>query len=72
MLNNNYASRKEFVSRKEFQAVCKKRKFNIQKEGGGLILAFAGEEYMGSFNSKGGFLLDEQMVKPLDKIRRMN
>ena len=41
---NNYESRKEFVSRKEFRAVCKKRKFNIQDEVGGLIFAFAGEE----------------------------
>ena len=69
---NNYESRKEFVSRKEFRAVCKKRKFNIQDEVGGLILAFAGEEYMGSFSGNGGFLLDEQMAKPLGKVRWLN
>jgi hypothetical protein len=72
MPNENYVSRKEFSSRKEFEADCKKRDFNIQEEGEGLILAFAGKEYMGSFNGTEGFLLEEQMVKPIDTMKRMN
>ena len=66
MLSNNY------VSGKTFRADCRKRKFTVQEEGHGLILAFAGEEYMGSFNGKEGFLLEETMVKPFDKRKYLH
>lgn len=66
MLSINY------VSCKIFMADCKKRKLNMQAEGYGLILAFAGEEYMGSFNGKEGFLLVETMVKPFERKRYLH
>jgi len=61
-----------YLSDKKFRADCKRRKFNIQNEGNGLILAFAAEEYMGSFNGKEGFLLEETMIKPFDKQKYLH
>ena len=62
---------RSYVSSEDFRADCKKRKFTMQDEGHGLILAFAGEEYMGSFDGKEGFLLEETMVRPVDPKKYM-
>ena len=58
---------RNYVTAEKFERVCARRGLLIQREDDGTLLAFAGEEYMGNFDGKEGFLLDDVMVVPEKK-----